>query len=83
MKNPGDVPMSEDDQILLILRYPLKFTLTNRIISRELRSLNRDMNPKYFDVVHISSQLVAQLSTHLTHNILYPKYTIHTRIKIT
>jgi hypothetical protein len=57
MKNPGDVPMSEDDQILLILRYPLKFTLTNRIISRELRSLNRDLNPKYFDVVHISSQL--------------------------
>ncbi|WJX42822.1 hypothetical protein P8452_30007 [Trifolium repens] len=57
MKNPGDVPMSEDDQILLILRYPLTFTLTNRMISGELRSLNRDSNPKYFDVVHISSQL--------------------------
>lgn len=57
MKNPSDVPMSEDDQILLILRYPLTFTLTNRMITGELRSLNRDSNPKYFDVVHISSQL--------------------------
>ncbi|GAU13807.1 hypothetical protein TSUD_261340 [Trifolium subterraneum] len=57
MKNPGDVPMSEDDQILLVLRYPLTFTLTNRMITGELRSLNRDSNPKYFDVVHISSQL--------------------------
>lgn len=57
MKNPSDVPMSEDDQILLVLRYPLTFTLTNRMITGELRSLNRDSNPKYFDVVHISSQL--------------------------
>lgn len=56
-KNPGEVPLSEDDQILLVLRYPLTFTLTNRIVSGELRSLNRETNPKYFDVVHISSQL--------------------------
>ncbi|KAK7294129.1 hypothetical protein RJT34_17012 [Clitoria ternatea] len=57
MKNPGDIPLSEDDQILLVLHYPLSFTLTNRMISGELRSLNREANPKYFDVVHISSQL--------------------------
>lgn len=57
MKNPGDIPLSEDDQILLVLRYPMSFTLTNRMISGELRSLNREINSKYFDVVHISSQL--------------------------
>ncbi|KAK7349156.1 hypothetical protein VNO77_06300 [Canavalia gladiata] len=57
MKNPGEIPLSEDDQILLVLRYPVTFTLTNRIISGELRSLNRESNSKYFDVVHISSQL--------------------------
>lgn len=57
MKNPGDIPLSEDDQILLVLRYPMTFTLTNRMIRGELRSLNRESNPKYFDVVHISSQL--------------------------
>ncbi|XP_027191538.1 uncharacterized protein [Cicer arietinum] len=57
MKNRGELPMSEDDQILLVLRYPLTFSLTNRMIVGELRSLNRDSNPKYFDVVRISSQL--------------------------
>ncbi|XP_057454231.1 uncharacterized protein LOC130745843 [Lotus japonicus] len=57
MKTPGEIPLSEDDQILLVLRYPLTFTLTNRTISGELRSLNRESNSKHFDVVHISSQL--------------------------
>ncbi|KAK7389533.1 hypothetical protein VNO78_24661 [Psophocarpus tetragonolobus] len=57
MKNPGDIPLSEDDQIMLVLRYPMTFTLTNRMISGELRSLNRESNSKYFDVVHLSSQL--------------------------
>ncbi|XP_061365074.1 uncharacterized protein LOC133308464 [Gastrolobium bilobum] len=57
MKTPGEIPLSEDDQILLVLRYPMTFTLTNRMITGELRSLNRESNPKYFDVVHISSQL--------------------------
>ncbi|OIW17126.1 hypothetical protein TanjilG_27280 [Lupinus angustifolius] len=57
MKNPGERPLSEDDLILLVLRYPMTFTLTNRIIRGELRSLNRESNTKYFDMVHISSQL--------------------------
>lgn len=57
MKNPSDIPLSEDDQIMLVLRYPMAFTLTNRMISGELRSLNRESNSKFFDVVHISSQL--------------------------
>ncbi|KAJ7951848.1 DUF2921 family protein [Quillaja saponaria] len=50
-------PLSEDDQILLVLHYPMTFTLTNRMIHGELRSLNPESNPKYFDMVHISSQL--------------------------
>ncbi|KAF7814328.1 DUF2921 family protein [Senna tora] len=56
-ENNDQIPLSEDDQIMLVLHYPMTFTLTNRIISGELRSLNRESNPKYFDVVHISSQL--------------------------
>ncbi|WJX27952.1 hypothetical protein P8452_16725 [Trifolium repens] len=51
--------MSEDDQILLILCYPLTFTLTNRMVSGELRSLNHDSDPKSFDVVYILSQLAS------------------------
>jgi hypothetical protein len=50
-------PLLQDDRILLILRFPMKFTLTNRAIQGELRSLNPKSNPKYFDVVHILSQL--------------------------
>ncbi|KAK7255298.1 hypothetical protein RIF29_28705 [Crotalaria pallida] len=57
MKNPGDMPLSEDDQILLVLRYPMTFSLTSRIIRGELKSLNRESNPKYFDLVHVTSQL--------------------------
>ncbi|RDX97686.1 hypothetical protein CR513_19517, partial [Mucuna pruriens] len=57
MENPGEIPLSEDDQILLVIRYPMTFTLTNRMISGELRSLNRESNSKYFDAVRISSQL--------------------------
>lgn len=56
-ENNDELPLSEDDQIMLVLHYPMTFTLTNRIISGELRSLNRESNTKYFDVVHITSQL--------------------------
>ena len=51
------LPLSEDDQILLVLRYPKKFTLTRREVKGEMKSLNPKSNPKYFDEVHISSQL--------------------------
>ncbi|KAI9110323.1 hypothetical protein K1719_018765 [Acacia pycnantha] len=56
-ENNDEMPLSEDDQIMLVLHYPMTFTLTNRIISGELRSLNRESNTKYFDAVHITSQL--------------------------
>ncbi|KAL5975224.1 hypothetical protein ACLOJK_031903 [Asimina triloba] len=47
----------QDDRILLVLRYPRKLTLTTRGIRGEMRSLNQESNLKYFDKVHISSQL--------------------------
>lgn len=50
-------PLLQDDQILLVLRYPKTFTLTSRVIRGELKSLNPKTNPKYFDQVHIFSQL--------------------------
>ncbi|KAF3450818.1 hypothetical protein FNV43_RR06907 [Rhamnella rubrinervis] len=50
-------PLLQDDRILLVLRYPMTFTLTNRAIQGEMRSLNPKSNQKYFDEVRISSQL--------------------------
>ena len=50
-------PLSQDDRILLVLRFPSRFTLTNRVIRGEMRSLNLKSNPKYFDEVQILSQL--------------------------
>jgi len=47
----------QDDQILLLLSYPQKFNLTSRAIKGEIRSLNKHGSLKYFDNVHISSQL--------------------------
>ncbi|ERM97083.1 hypothetical protein AMTRI_Chr05g63980 [Amborella trichopoda] len=49
----------EDENILLVLHYPMKFTLTSRAIRGEMQSFNRNSNPKYFDSVRISSQLGA------------------------
>lgn len=47
----------QDDRILLVLRYPKTFRLNKRAILGELRSLNEQGNDKYFDLVHILSQL--------------------------
>lgn len=49
-------PLSQDDRILLILRFPRRSTLTNQAIQGEMRSLNPKSNPKYFDQVQILSQ---------------------------
>ena len=46
-----------DDRIMLVLRFPKRYTLTNRAIYGEMRSLNENSNPNYFDRVHMSSQL--------------------------
>ncbi|CAK9174672.1 unnamed protein product [Ilex paraguariensis] len=50
-------PLLQDDQILLVLRYPRTFTLTNRAIRGTMKSLNPKSNHKYFDEVYISSWL--------------------------
>ncbi|XP_057968694.1 uncharacterized protein LOC131158104 [Malania oleifera] len=50
-------PLLQDDQILLILCYPMASSLTKKAIRGEMKSLNRKSNLKYFDKVHISSQL--------------------------
>lgn len=50
-------PLLQDDQILLVVRYPTTFSLTKRVIRGELKSLNPKTNLKYFDQVHIFSQL--------------------------
>ncbi|XP_020089279.1 uncharacterized protein LOC109710895 [Ananas comosus] len=52
-------PVLKDDRILLILHYPKTFTLTSRAVIGEMRSLNGFSNPRYFDLVRLSSQLGA------------------------
>ncbi|XP_059638055.1 uncharacterized protein LOC132279984 [Cornus florida] len=49
----------QDDQIMLVLRYPKAFTLSARVISGEMQSMNQKWNLTYFDKIHISSQLVS------------------------
>lgn len=60
VKEPGysnQPPFLQDDQILLVLRYPQTFSLTSRAIRGSMKSLNPKSNLKYFDEVHISSWL--------------------------
>ncbi|KAK8595093.1 hypothetical protein V6N13_016000 [Hibiscus sabdariffa] len=57
-QNDNQVPLLQDDQILLVLHYPLTHTLTNRVIRGELKSLNPKSNAKYFDQVHILAQML-------------------------
>ncbi|KAB2061388.1 hypothetical protein ES319_A10G081900v1 [Gossypium barbadense] len=57
-QNNNQVPLLQDDQILLVLRYPLTHTLTNKVIRGELKSLNPKSNAKYFDQVHILGQML-------------------------
>ncbi|KAI4338185.1 hypothetical protein L6164_016529 [Bauhinia variegata] len=52
-----DYNLSQDDQILLVLRYPQTFNFTRKVIKGEMRSLTEGGNLKKFDDVHISSQL--------------------------
>ncbi|KAH0457688.1 hypothetical protein IEQ34_013003 [Dendrobium chrysotoxum] len=49
----------QDDNILLNLRYPKTFMLTSRAVRGELSSLNDKSSRKYFDDVHLTSQLGA------------------------
>ncbi|KAF8406996.1 hypothetical protein HHK36_006117 [Tetracentron sinense] len=55
--NYNQPPLLQDDQILLVLRYPKILTLISRAVRGEMKSLNKKSNLKYFDKIHISSQL--------------------------
>ncbi|KAG7025757.1 hypothetical protein SDJN02_12255, partial [Cucurbita argyrosperma subsp. argyrosperma] len=55
--NHHQLPLLQDDKVLLVLRYPMKNSLTSRVIQGEMRSLNMKSNDKYFDDIHILSQL--------------------------
>ncbi|GMI94787.1 hypothetical protein like AT1G52780 [Hibiscus trionum] len=47
----------QDDHVLLVLRYPRVFNLTQRAIKGEMISLNKQGEPRYFSKVNISSHL--------------------------
>lgn len=49
--------LTQDDQIVLVLRYPKTVTLRSRAIHGSMKSLNPKSNLKYFDEVRISSWL--------------------------
>ncbi|OMO57953.1 hypothetical protein COLO4_34968 [Corchorus olitorius] len=51
----------EDDQILLVLRYPKTFKLTKRAIHGEMVSLNKQGSSSYFSKVYISSHLTCHM----------------------
>ncbi|KAL1195296.1 hypothetical protein V5N11_033993 [Cardamine amara subsp. amara] len=57
VKEHDTPPLLQDDLILLLLRYPKSFTLTKRMIQGELTSLNQKPSLKYFDKIHLFSQL--------------------------
>lgn len=50
-------PLVQDDQILLVLHYPITSTVTSRAIRGSMKSLNARSNLKYFDEVRLSSWL--------------------------
>ncbi|KAJ1282329.1 hypothetical protein BS78_03G043400 [Paspalum vaginatum] len=52
-------PVTKDDNILLVLRYPTTLTLTTRAVRGELTSTNGKSQAAYFDAVHLLSQLGA------------------------
>lgn len=52
-------PVTKDENILLVLRYPTTLTLTTRAVRGELTSTNAKSDVAYFDAVHLLSQLGA------------------------
>lgn len=54
--------LTQDDQIVLVLRYPKTVTLRSRAVHGSLKSLNPKSNLKYFDEVHMSSWLSSSVN---------------------
>ncbi|CAO2199242.1 unnamed protein product [Urochloa humidicola] len=52
-------PVTKDDGILLVIRYPTTLTLTTRAVRGELTSTRAKSEDAYFDAVHLLSQLGA------------------------
>jgi hypothetical protein len=52
-------PVTKDENLLLVLRYPTALTLTTRAVRGELKSTNAKSDVAYFDAVHLLSQLGA------------------------
>ncbi|KAL5222299.1 hypothetical protein ABZP36_027012 [Zizania latifolia] len=52
-------PITQDSNILLVLRYPKTLTLTTRAVHGELTSTNGKTNAAYFDAARLLSQLGA------------------------
>ncbi|CAN8288188.1 unnamed protein product [Cochlearia groenlandica] len=57
VKQHESPPLLQDDNIMLVLRYPKSLTLTKRSVLGELKSLNKKPNRKFFDEIEIFSQL--------------------------
>ncbi|KAL9266467.1 hypothetical protein AKJ16_DCAP23560 [Drosera capensis] len=51
--SPSEPPFSHDDQILLVLRYPITVSIPNVAVRGELKSLNPVTDDKYFDEVRL------------------------------
>ncbi|OMO57951.1 hypothetical protein COLO4_34966 [Corchorus olitorius] len=60
----------EDDQILLVLRYPKTFKLTTRAIQGEMVSLNQQHGSRHFSKVYIYSQISGHMKYQFTSELL-------------
>ncbi|KAL6626852.1 hypothetical protein ACP70R_030578 [Stipagrostis hirtigluma subsp. patula] len=58
-RNNFQPPITNDKNILLVIRYPRTLTLTTRAVRGELTSTNGKSDAAYFDAVHLLSQLGA------------------------
>ncbi|CAI0389756.1 unnamed protein product [Linum tenue] len=56
------VPLVQNDQIMLVLRYPKVFTFSSRGVFGEMMSFGNKDKGNYFDKVYISSQLSSTTS---------------------
>lgn len=52
-------PVVKDGNVVLVLRYPARMTLTTRAVKGEMKSRNGNKNAAYFDAVQVVSQLGA------------------------
>lgn len=68
-KDNRHIHLLDDNQVLVILRYPPTFNLTSRAIG-EMRSLNERGSTTYFDQVRITSQLGKNLRYRFSETVL-------------